>query len=200
MPPPTVGPSFAVARSSRTGLANYLLHHGPVLRRRIVSKLRHLSIHGVDPDDVLSSVLRRIDLMAVRQVLRVDDERELWACAIGILDRVILERLRAARTYHRICGPEGSAVRHLASRFGRCDGAEETRVRLYDMITFLDRSQSRELLFLRLQGLSYVEIAAATGDSEVSLRQRFVRTCRELRRRFPDDRQTGLAGTERTDR
>lgn len=182
------GPRRMATEASRCEIANLLLHNREVLRGRVSRKLRQAGVDGIDTEDVLSSVLRRIDMALLRGVLRTEDNREFWAYVVAVTNNVTLNKLRTARV--RLIGvpTRGDEPRRLASRFAGCSDNDEAAELLHDMIMSLRSDTDRELVFWKLSGTSYIAISAATGRSPEALRSQWAKICRQLRASFPDVR------------
>jgi DNA-directed RNA polymerase specialized sigma24 family protein len=184
---PTVeGSLFGAGPGSRDAVAVYLLKNRAVLKHRILRKLRHAGFAGVDPDDVQSSVLRRVDAAMLRGVLRTSNEREFWGFVTAVTDNAVLTRLRAGHRGHRgqLSLSNQKGENRLDRCFGSCRDNDEAAALLYEMMVSMRSEDDRELVMWKLGGSSYGAISATTGRSEAALRTQWARVCRDLRERF----------------
>ena len=183
--------------SSRAeAIAALLADVAPVLRARIRAR-RGARIAHIGTSDIYASVVRRTVELERREGLSAleptlmptsrddrprDERRGVWKLLHMLVDRVILDAKRRERTEQRVLRDRASA----ASASGAVDPQEsalneEERARIAAMVESLGESD-RELLFLRLTGLRWAEIAARTGSSEAACRQRFHRLTAEFAR------------------
>jgi len=189
-PPPSPPPPklFGPAQATRDDIARYLLQNRAAIRRRVLGKLRAAGEQGVDPDDVTSSVLHRVDLAMLRGILRTESEREFWAYVLTIADNLVRKRLMAGHDRGR--AHSGSATvssadpQSFAVRAGLTGNGDDAAERLHEVLKSLECDRERSLMLLKLRDLPNKEIAQALCLSESALRQRWSRICRKLRARF----------------
>ncbi|MEY5061734.1 MAG: hypothetical protein RIS45_1655 [Planctomycetota bacterium] len=183
--------------SSRAeAIAALLADIAPVLRARIRAR-RGARIAHIGTSDIYATVVRRTVELEKREGLSAleptlmpagrddrprDERRGVWKLLHMLVDRVILDAKRRERAEQRALRDRVSA----ASASGAVDPQEsalnaEERVRIAAMVESLGESD-RELLYLRLSGLRWAEIAARTGSSEAACRQRFHRLTAEFAR------------------
>lgn len=96
---------------------------------------------------------------------------------------------RACRAVNRWRKAEGSSMHHAEQSCAPPSTPfERTEFRLA-MERLIDglAHEDRELLYLRMKGRTWAEIARASGLTEVGCRQRWSRMMTELRRQFPHD-------------
>lgn len=187
--------------SSRAeAIAALLADVAPVLRARIRAR-RGARIAHIGTSDIYASVVRRTVELERREGLSAlepmpmpmpmpegrddrprDERRGVWKLLHMLVDRVILDAKRRERTEQRVLRDRASA----ASASGAVDPQEsalnaEERARIAAMVESLGESD-RELLYIRLTGLRWAEIAERTGSSEAACRQRFHRLTAEFAR------------------
>lgn len=171
---------------TREDAARYLIAHRAVIRSRITNKFRRAcrGMPGWDPEDVESSVLRRVDLALLRGVLRPCSEREFWAYVLAIVDNVILGRLRSGAYSRRAAEGAAHEAHRVTSAFRGCRDDDEAAQRLHEMFMALPNDGDRELLLWRLEGAPHAAVAVATGRNEPAIRRQWARICRRLRSQF----------------
>lgn len=188
---PVERPHFGPDGPSREVAAAWLLNRRASLKRQAVRALKKAGALGIDPEDVLSSGLRRIDLMLLRRVVRADNEGAFWLFAIGVLHNVVLMRLRAqgreqvALGSRRANSRPNDGLRTLVARFAACADDDHAAVLLHQMLMALTSDDDRELLFWKVHDKSWDAISEATGRSVAALKVQWVRICRRLREWFP---------------
>jgi RNA polymerase sigma factor (sigma-70 family) len=169
-------------RSDREAIANFMLAHEAALRRRIQHASR--GAPGLDPDDLFSTTLRRVDGAVVRGSFRMRSAPEAWSFLTRVLQRAVeRHRQRAARG--------AAAAARVALQREPWDEPPDHAERA-DLAAVLQelqrcRPQDAELVQLRLRGKRWREISQVTGVSEVALRQRWSALLMKLRDRVRSD-------------
>ncbi|MBX3402284.1 MAG: hypothetical protein KF699_02615 [Phycisphaeraceae bacterium] len=143
-----------------------------------MGRIRAAGLPWIDPDDIESSTLRRLDLALLRGLLRPRSERELWAYILAVTDSVVSRRIARARREVAI-GVDANGSQELCRANSGAD-ADAAAV-LHQVLMSLADNEDRELLFWNLRARTNREIAQAMGMSEAALRQRWSRVCRRLR-------------------
>ena len=173
-------------------LAAMLSDIAPLLRSRIRAR-RGTRIAHIGTSDIYASVVRRtIELEQKEGLSALDsspaaaapttERRGLRRLLHLLIDRVIVDAKRRERVQER-------AMRELASSSTTAPGAQpdaaalsaEERARVASLVESLGEAD-RELLFLRLSGRDWTEVARDTGSTEAACRQRFHRLTCELAR------------------
>jgi DNA-directed RNA polymerase specialized sigma24 family protein len=171
-------------------VAAFLLARSGVVRRRVLKILRGHGLEIVgrsglgglcqcDPDDVTSSVIRRVDLAVLRGVLRARTEPEFWAFVLVIADNTTLNKVQAELV--RRCVRLNNAPEPAAAR---SDSETDTLMSVHRALLAAQTDSDRELIYWKLRNTSYAEIAAATGRSEQALRTQWAKLRRHLRGLF----------------
>lgn len=174
----------ADGRPDRQAVAECILRNRGLVRSRV---RRALGRRGspADADDALSSVLRRIDELCLRGLLRVGSEAEFWALVLVVTDNVALTRARFLGRAQECAGESGLAG--LAAVAAPCADDTEAAILAHRMLMSLPHRKEREEMALKLRGASYAAIAHGTGLTESAARQRWSRICRQLKERFLAD-------------
>lgn len=167
--------------TDRGRIAELLLMHRALIRRRIIGRLRRFPQFGIDPDDVLSSVIRVVDFGALRGILRPSGDEEFWAYVAAVTDNKVISRLRTARVRHAPIPPGRVEPRWLDRPFSACTDDDQAAALLHRALMLAPSDSDRELIMWRLNGAPYSAIAAATGRSEEALRTQWTKLCRHLR-------------------
>jgi DNA-directed RNA polymerase specialized sigma24 family protein len=157
---------FAHGLPSRDDFATYILTNCAAIRRRAMGKIQASGLTWIDPDDITSSTLRRLDLALLRGLLRPQSERELWAYVLAVTDSVVSRRLARARRDRSLDFDTDGTM--TVSEPATHTEAET----LHNVLMLLDDNEDRELLFWKLRGRTNRQIASAIGLSEAALRQR----------------------------
>lgn len=172
--------------AARHLVAAFLLRNRDQIRAIARARLSPNIRSVYDSEDVFSSVLRRIDDLARRGVLRPANESELWALIHAIARNtalkktLLLERARILVTEDPRYGYE------LMERLNRCRDDDEATLLVYRLMLALNDPIDRQIFALYLRGASHRAIGAFLGIKEETSRQRWVRLRDGLRDRFAE--------------
>lgn len=83
-----------IQHGERDALGEFVIRYVPLIRRRIAGKLGPRVRRVMDSADILSTVLRRLDLYAHRHEIRAGTEAELWGLIMRVADMAVLQKLR----------------------------------------------------------------------------------------------------------
>lgn len=181
-------------------LAAMLSDIAPLLRSRIRAR-RGARIGHIGTSDIYASVVRRTIELEQKQGLSALDpapdsapdsvhladaqpaqRRGLRKLLHLLIDRVIIDAKRREKS-------EEKALREVAPQARAAGGQQpqeaalsaEEQARVAALVDSLGESD-RELLFLRLSGCEWAEVAVQTGSTEAASRQRFHRLTTEIAR------------------
>lgn len=181
-------------------LAAMLSDIAPLLRSRIRAR-RGARIGHIGTSDIYASVVRRTIELEQKEGLSALDpapdsasdsvhladaqpaqRRGLWKLLHLLIDRVIIDAKRREKS-------EEKALREVAPQARAADGQQpqeaalsaEEQARVAALVDSLGESD-RELLFLRLSGCEWAEVAVQTRSTEAASRQRFHRLTTEIAR------------------
>lgn len=166
--------------SDRELIADFILANETAVRRRIDRTAGRAP--GVDPDDVFSTTLRRVDGAAARGSFRMRSAPEAWSFVARVVQRAVQRhRMRAARLAEAVAG---FASQRPAVQEDRVD--DGLRAELARLMREMERvrPQDAELIQHRLRGHRWREVSDAMGVSEEALRQRWSALVRRLRERM----------------
>ncbi len=170
---------FGTPTPSREQVAGFLLANSGKIIRRVRGKLLHaesmgVRLRGFDTQDILSTVLRRIDVEVASGSIRTQFEYEFWAYVFAVAENAVLEKTRK----HGEASLDTSHI-ETPERLPTLDGHDETyftedSCETYKRIMAAAPTESdRTLLSLKGRGASYATLAALTGRSQAALRKQF---------------------------
>ena len=160
------------AEAQRAWVADRMIELAPLVRNRLRRKLSGSARRLFDSQDLMSTVLRRVDRLAAEGRLRAQSDGELIALLLRVSDRVVIDRYRAMARLRRVEGEDGQWAQSLLVRLDRGDESEasETLTRLFQS---LESADDRALLSLWLREVPSAVIAETIGISPDALRQRW---------------------------
>ncbi len=174
----------AAGESPRTFVARFVMANGEQIRAIARRKLGRPSRRVTDSEDVLSSVLRRLDEMGARGTLRLRSERELWGLIEAIACNAAVSKVRMIERARNFLTEDGRYANQLLSRLNDCEGDDEVTLLLLRMTASLRNPEDRQILTLMHRGANHRAIGSLLGTSEQASRQRWKRIREELCERF----------------
>jgi DNA-directed RNA polymerase specialized sigma24 family protein len=169
--------------ANREAVARYLLAHKDriraVARRKLTSKTRAV----FDSEEVLSSVLRRVDGLVLEGKLCPRSEAELWGFVDAITRNNAVSRTRLIERARVMLTDEEPYAYELLKRLNAYTTDDEATLLIYRMMSCL-QNEDRHILSLHLRGASHKAIADLLKTSEAACRQRWMRIRHELHDRF----------------
>lgn len=177
-PWPIPGPAL------RERLAAYVLAHQSQIRAMARRNLTSDTRTVCDSEDILSSVLRRLDEMANDGVLRPRSERELWALIRTIARNTAVSRTRLIEHARQRLTEDGPYAYELLQRLNTYRSDEEATLLVHRMLASVQDRTNRQVLALMLRGASHRAIGAFLEISEDASRQRWMAVRREIAAKF----------------
>ncbi len=182
--PTPVGLLFA----NRAALAAFVLEHGETIRRVARRKLSNATAGVYDSQDVLSTVLRRVDMLADRGAIRATTEREMLSLIITIAEHAAIDKTRLMELARSRLHTDGAFARLFLQRLNSCRDDDDTQVLVFQMFQSLRTSIERRLFLLRLRGIEHQVIAEMIGISPAACRKRWSTIMENLARGFQEER------------
>lgn len=176
------GPIPGIASMSRDQVAEFLFRNAERIRKLARKKLTAYTRRSYDSEEVLSSVLRRIDGLAADGQLRTANENELW----GLIERVTLNRAvsltRSMERLFQFIAEEGHCAEALDARLERCERDEEAGDLYRELLRGLRSEKALEVFVLRSRGVSYLVISQMLGIPADTARKRWSKGIERLQR------------------
>lgn len=178
------GPSQPLARQA---VANYILTHQERIRAIARRKLTTTTRRVFDSEEVLSSVMRRLDSMAARGTLLPHSEAELWALVEAITKNTAVSKTRLIERTRNLLTEDGLYAYELLRRLNACETDDEATLLVQRMLLSLKEGADRRLVVLRLQGANHRAAADLLRTTEAATRQRWTKVRKELLERFQSE-------------
>lgn len=158
-PEPPTNPAHAVPNQSsdfsvsppytfddRSTLAALVQQHGPLIRARIRRKLSPGMRRLFDSQDVLSTLFRRVDLLASKGELRASSEAQLVALLVRIADNAVVDRARVINKLNRVEGVDRAWSSSLSSRIAESPDDDASSEVLAAAFEALEDTEDRTIL------------------------------------------------------
>jgi len=171
--------------NDRQAIASRLLEFAPLIRRRLQHRLTGQDRRLFDTQDLLSTILRRVDSMIARGKLRATTDRELISLVLTMLDNALVDRHRLLTRLKRVEASDGIWASWLQANNDSFDQdhAAETLSEIFDSIK---SPEDRLLLSLRLSGASHSMIADIIDTTPDACRQRWVSLKKKISSQQPE--------------
>lgn len=172
-----------IRQGDRHAAAAFVLEHQGLIRRRYRQRLGFRLRRLLDSQDLVSTIVRRLDACVMGRGVRAEDEAQLWALIFRIGDNALIDRRRVLARLDRVEGPDSEIAREWRCRMARAERAQPdgTLLEIDRMLRMLPSEIDRRILTLWLGGLEHNEIAAEIGLTHAAVRQRWARLCARLR-------------------
>jgi DNA-directed RNA polymerase specialized sigma24 family protein len=168
----------------REAIAEFVLQHQDIIRSIARRKLTRAARSVSDSEDVVSSVLRRLDGLALRGTLLPRSEGELWGLIKVITTNTAISKTQLIERLRNLLTEDGPYVYEVLKRLNSYTEDDEANLLVQRMLCSLSSSDDRQLLLMILRGSSHRVAAQYLKISEAASRQRWMRVKRELCERF----------------
>ncbi len=170
----------------REAIAAYVLSHQDRVRAIARRKLTASARQVFDSEEVVSSVLRRLDGMAMRGSLRTTSEAELWGLIRAIAQNTAVSKTQLIERTRDLLTEEGAYAQRLLERLDACDGDDEATLIVQRMLLSFKDATDRQLLVLIMRGATHKAIGGLLGISEEASRARWKKARDALNTRFAE--------------
>ena len=167
--------------TGRDALAAFIMAHEDQIRAVARRKLTQATRLVYDSEEVLSSVLRRLDALAHRGGLVPSNEHELLAFIKAVARNTAVSRTRLIEFMRNRLTEDGPYAYELLKRLNACQDDDEATVLLNRMMLSLKDATDRQMLALVHKGATHKAIADLLKLPSVEAsRQRWMRIRRQL--------------------
>jgi DNA-directed RNA polymerase specialized sigma24 family protein len=167
----------------RDALGEFVLRYAPLIRRRVGGKLGARMRRVMDSADIVSTVLRRLDLYASGYSIRAHSEAELWTLIMRVVDAAVLQKVRLLSRLKRADVddvPLADLMHTVLSREASPEVSDGVSL-LERAFAVLEQADDQKILWFWLSGMELRMIACVTGRSPESTRKRWESIRKRLR-------------------
>lgn len=177
----------------RDQTAAFALEHAASIRRRIRGKIGPSIRRVFDSQDIVSTVLRRLDLYISRSNPSVTSESDLWALIMRIAHNAVIDKARIIRRLQATEGEDSEFARLMLDRFnGHAFNCERILdLELGAIFDHLSSGDDQQILWLWLTGHELVMIGEIIGVSPDTVRKRWQRIRQQLREHIEPQESQG---------
>jgi DNA-directed RNA polymerase specialized sigma24 family protein len=136
-----------------------------------------------DSQDILSTVLRRLDVYITGHVVTAESEREVRALLLKICKNAIIDKVRIVQRLKRTEGADSPFALMMLNSIGATN-SHRGEVNLEDLARFFDAlpsTEDRSILWLWLAGQDHSTIATTLNMSHSAVRKRWQRIRNRLK-------------------
>ena len=159
--------------SDRSEVAARLLDLAPLIRRRLRDRLSATDRRLFDTQDLMSTILRRVDALIATGRLRAETDIQLVSLVLTVLDNAVVDRHRVLARLRRVESEDGVWAAWLIAKL-EDQNPEHTGRALAEVFESVESDDDRLFLSLRLSGATHAMIAELIGISHDACRQRWV--------------------------
>lgn len=170
----------------REAIAGRLIELAPLIRRRIQNKLSGNDRRLFDTQDLLSTILRRVDTLIAKGTLRATTDRELVSLVLTMLDNSLVDRHRLLSRVKKAESKDGVWA-SWARVHAKSDVSNNATDTLSEIFESIESAEDRLLLSLRLSGATHAMIAEIIEISPDACRQRWVSLKQRIASGLPND-------------
>lgn len=162
----------------RAALADFVMQNAPMIRRRIAGKLGTQMRRLYDSQEILSTVLRRLDRHLAQRELRAATEDQLWALIMATARTSIIDKARIVERLRRSDSEDVAIARAFAQAVpapddSMSDDVDDTvMARCFDA---LESDDDRKLMWFWLTGVELRSCCEMVGVSYETGRKRWQR-------------------------
>ena len=167
-----------IRTGDREVIAAFVIRNGPVIRRRAAGRLGSRMRRLFDSQEILSTVLRRIDDYIKRGHLSVESEAQLMKLMLQMTSAAVVDKARISRRLERVEGPQRQ--RRPESEEA---GGEQTDpgVVVDEAFKAMDKEVDRDILWMWLSDVPQAVMADLLCESPEYVRKRWQRIRERLR-------------------
>ncbi|MCA9311796.1 MAG: hypothetical protein KDA21_11360 [Phycisphaerales bacterium] len=167
-----------IRTGDRDVIAAFVLKHGPVIRRRAAGRLGTRMRRLFDSQEILSTVLRRMDDYIKRGNLTVESEAQLMKLMLQMTTAAVIDKARISERLGRVESPTRPETGHA----DQGEIADEAECAMMERaFRALDRDVDRDILWLWLSDVPQAVMADLLGESPDFVRKRWQRIRHRLR-------------------
>lgn len=171
------------SHGQRDAAAQLALEYGPAVRRRIRGKLSPRLRRLFDSEDILATVLRRLDGYVASGAMRVVSEQQFIQLLGRISEAAVIDKARLLERLDRVEGKDAPLAHALRARMrDERPTPDEEDGTIGAALSALHDHVDRQILWLWLTGQDHASMGCSVGLSTVAVRKRWMRIRAQLRK------------------
>lgn len=170
-----------IQSGDRTAAAEFVLQYEPQIRRRIRGKLGRRLRRLFDTQDILSTLLRRLDVLILGHHLRAQSEEQMWSLVMRIAETAVLEKGRMMHRLKRRDDLDPDLAEQMSSRLTSAAEEDDFDVQMTAVFDLVENGTDRQILWMWLAGYEHPVTARVLGISHDAVRKRWERVKTHIR-------------------
>jgi len=157
----------------RPALARFVLANEEAIRKIARERMFACTRNILDTDDLMCTVLRRIDRLVEKKRFSPASEEDVWGLLQTVAHHSAITKNRLVQRTYTLSLEGGPYARWLLERVNRCVDNEEVAALLTRLMLAIPTTLDRQMFSLRLRGTTHRVTAQLLGISEVAARKRW---------------------------
>ncbi|MBX3385385.1 MAG: sigma-70 family RNA polymerase sigma factor [Phycisphaeraceae bacterium] len=159
-------------------VAWFIQHYGPLIQRRVRSRLAPSVRRVFDSQEILSTVSRRLLRFVTDGRLHAISEHQLWTLVLRMAQGAVIDKGRIIKRLRSAEGPDSPFAELVLARIeeserGGDQALDAAEIRIESLFNALKDPRDKELLALWLHGNQHADIAEHLGTTHAAVRQRW---------------------------
>ena len=166
-----------VRSGNREAGAEFLRRNHDVLRQRIRRRIRRVGRRLFDSQEILSTVVRRLDRMVSLGTVQALNPAALMGLLVQIAERSVVDKARVVDRIRRVEGEDSALADEMRKRLSEGDraGPDAGEDVIAQVFEGLGGPREREILALWLRGCPLRSIAEQMGTQADTMRQQWAK-------------------------
>lgn len=160
----------------RPALARLVLSAEPEIRQIARERLFAATRSLFDTDELMGTVLRRLDRFVCRGMFAPTNADDIWALIRTVAHHSAVTKIRLTQRARALTKEDGPYVQGLLERLNKCPDDDEVANLLTRLMMAIPGATDRQIFGLRLRGTTHKVTAQLVGISEVAARKRWSET------------------------
>ncbi len=157
----------------RPMLARFVLEHRDEVRAIARSQLRMTTRSVYDSDEIVSTVLRRLDRFVQEGRFSPTSGKDVWTLVSAVTHNTAVSKVRLMERARALVREDGVYATMLVERLNRCQGDDEAASLVTRIMLLIPSEKDRQIVSLRLRGTTHKVTAQLLGLQEAAVRKRW---------------------------
>lgn len=164
-----------IRKGDRGAAAAFVMRHEQKIRRRYRRQLGPNMRRLFDSQELLSTVLRRLDRYVVNETIRAPSDGAIWHLVFKIADAALVDRIRVLNRLKQVRDEHQEIARQMLKRLEPTSNNEDFAEQLDGLLRSLPCPTDREIVSLWLGGASLNQISEILQITPAATRKRWER-------------------------
>ena len=172
----------------REAMARMLLRNEDLIRRRIAGKLNANMRSVFDSQEIMSTLLRRMDKYVHDGGYNVETEAQFWCLVQRLISNAVIDKARVVRRLHSVeAEDEVIAAALLRQVDESTEDSQDIRDLAGRIVRAVDDQVNQEIVWMWLKGYAHSAIADALALTPEAVRKRWQRIREDVQEEFGAD-------------